>query len=46
MATGISEKMGSPHVEDSLSPWAWTNHQVQAIYACTAINQTTAGNHS
>ena len=24
MATGISEKMGGPHVEDSLSPWAWT----------------------
>ena len=24
MATGISEKMGGPHVEDSLSPWTWT----------------------
>ena len=24
MAMGISEKMGGPHVEDSLSPWAWT----------------------
>ena len=24
MATGISKKMGSPHVEDSLSPWAQT----------------------
>ena len=25
MATGISEKMGGPHVEDSLSPWTWTD---------------------
>ena len=25
MATGISEKMGGPHIEDSLSPWPWTN---------------------
>ena len=24
MATGISEKMGGPHIEDSLSPWTWT----------------------
>ena len=24
MATGISEKMGGPHVEDSLSPWTQT----------------------
>ena len=24
MAMGISERMGGPHVEDSLSPWAWT----------------------
>ena len=24
MATGISEKMDGPHVEDSLSPWTWT----------------------
>ena len=25
MATGRSEKMGGPHVEDSLSPWSWTD---------------------
>ena len=24
MATGISYKMGGPHIEDSLSPWTWT----------------------
>ena len=24
MATGISDKMGGPHVKDSLSPWTWT----------------------
>ena len=24
MATGMSEKMGGPHVEDSLSPWTQT----------------------
>ena len=46
MAMGISEKMGGPHVEDSLSPLTWKNHPVQAIYACTAINPTTAGIHS
>ena len=25
MATGKSEKMGGPHIEDSLSPWSQTN---------------------
>ena len=25
MATSISEKMGCPHVEDSLSQWSWTD---------------------
>ena len=25
MASGISDKMGGPHVEDSLSPWTRTN---------------------
>ena len=25
MATGINKKMGGPHIEDSLSPWSWTD---------------------
>ena len=31
MATSISEKMGGPHVEDSLSPWSRTDSQQQGL---------------
>ena len=39
MATGTSEKMGGPHVEDSLSPWTHTKSH-------NTISHTTTGIHS
>ena len=46
MAMGISEKMGTPHVKDSLSPWARTKPPSLNHLWSYCNNQTTAGNHS
>ena len=43
MATSISEKMGGPHIEDSLSPWSWTDPP-SSSRLCP--NLTTVGTHS
>ena len=39
MATGISEKMGGPHIEDSLSPWTQTKSQ-NLSWVCFYCNKS------
>ena len=39
MATGISEKMGGPHIEDSLSPWTWTKSPTLS-WVCLYCNKS------
>ena len=39
MATGISEKMGGPHVKDSLTPWTQTTPQTSS-HVCPFCNKS------
>ena len=39
MATGISEKMGGPHIEDSLTPWTQTTPQT-LNHVCPFCNKS------
>ena len=46
MDKGVSEKMGGPHVEDSLSPWSWTDTPSSSCLCPFCRNLTTAGTRS